>query len=1566
MLFGFLAFSHLALSQYFQHFSSHDGLSTNSIWVIEQDQEGFIWLGTNSDGNASLGALDKYDGYSFKNYRSNKENPASIHGGNAQDIYQDKQNRIWIFTVNGLDIYYPGRDEFEYIGYVPDSSGYWPGSGVVIQEDSMGNILLVHSNMAGFDAYNPTQKTFVHFREAKWNLPRLSGNNISALLTDPSGLIWAGGKEGLDRIDIQSNEIQNFQYEIGNSNALSGNWVNSLALDEQGKIWIGYWGFGLSQLDPESNTFRHFQWDTQKVGLSADFIRIVKTDTEGNLWIVTTEGLDRMDIESEQFEHFPYPHGPIDTLSYYNNILDLKFSPGGDIWLATDSDGVMLLEHGTQKLKHFRAEPNTTQSLRQNTISCLSIDKTGLVYIGYEEEGMSIYHPKSMQIKECYVAAQMNTGLANEDVLSVLESRDGMVWMGTKKGLIRWDRAKNTFVNFNESFRAANDNNLAWVGALSEDADGNIWIGTTQSGAFMLNAKTQEIASFYGNIPQNKAMGGIPAILSAPNGITWIATAGSGLIKYDPVTKSQVYFLNDREDPSSLSSDFIGSAFLDDEGNIWLGTYQGFDRFDTNTGKFDRLAENIDLPLYATPSFIHRSKNGLVYLTIGNGLIVFDPQTKQYELHGSENGLTNLAIQGILEDNQNNFWISTSNGLFKYFPEEKRFVQFGKPDGVFNYDFWWHSCDKGINSGNLYFGSSTGLTYFNPENINFNNSIPNLVFTSFSYQSSAEKAPVQFIRGINQNSQIDLTYQEDLINIQFSALDFTNPLHNQYAYKIDELHEDWISLGNKRELTFTNLAPGNYTIRVKGSNNHNLWNEEGISLSLNIAPPWWQTKLAFALLGLLVIGILYWLLKNEIRKQEKKLEQEQNINKQLRRIDQLKDQFLANTSHELKTPLQGIIGLSEDLYGENLGKINEEQKENLSMIIASGRRLNNLVNDILDFSKLRNHDIQITKKPLPLNVLVDIVFKNHMPLIRGKPLKLTNAVSSELPFVFGDEDRILQILFNLIGNAIKFTIEGEVKVEAFSKDEMVVINVIDTGIGIPENKLNSIFNEFVQGDGSTTRQFAGTGLGLSISKKLVELHNGEMWVESEVGQGSVFTFTLPISENQTVAPKIIESSSFFVSNFKEEEPQDMKPHLFGQKEYDGNAIRILVVDDEPVNQRVLKNHLSEEYFHVTQALTGTEAINILNAGQTFDLVLLDLMMPRMSGYEVCQKIRKKFLPSELPIIMITAKNQVQDLVQGLSAGANDYLAKPFSKEEFIARINTHLDLHNIFNVTGRFIPNEFIRALGKNRITEVMLGDQAEKDVTVMFADIRDFTTLAEQMTPEQNFHFVNAFHGRMGPIIRNNNGFVNQYLGDAIMAIFPENPQDAIQAAIEMQQKLQAYNQRRQTKGRLPIRIGIGMHSGSLIMGIIGDEKRMDAATVSDTVNAASRIEGLTKYYAASILVSENCLHQASHKELFQTRYLGKTLLKGKKEPTGIYECFEGDSPEIILKKTASKEIFEKGLKHYLNREFQEAILVFKELLAANPLDGPAKHFLNKATQYIVNGVPDDWTGVEMMKTKG
>jgi signal transduction histidine kinase/serine phosphatase RsbU (regulator of sigma subunit) len=404
-------------------------------------------------------------------------------------------------------------------------------------------------------------------------------------------------------------------------------------------------------------------------------------------------------------------------------------------------------------------------------------------------------------------------------------------------------------------------------------------------------------------------------------------------------------------------------------------------------------------------------------------------------------------------------------------------------------------------------------------------------------------------------------------------------------------------------------------------------------------------------------------------------------NEELQHLDQLKDEFLANTSHELRTPLNGIIGIAESLIDGATGDLSHQTNSNLAMIAASGRRLSSLVGDILDFSKLRHQNIELERRPIDIRAIVDAVSILSQHLITQKNLHLINRIPVDFPLAEADENRLQQIFYNLVGNAIKFTPEGIVEISAIilpkTDKSQMAITISDTGIGIETNKLDRIFESFEQGEGSTSREYGGTGLGLTITKQLIELHGGEITVESELGIGSRFTFTLPIAENAVKTP-----TENRVKNPLE--PQKINTLLtintdFFEPTHNSSSeiIKILIVDDEMVNRQVLFNNLSVNHYTVFQASNGQEALDLITKGLRPDVMLLDVMMPKMTGYEVTQKLREQFNARELPIILLTAKTQVQDIVTGLNMGANDYMMKPFAKDELLARIKTHVNISRL-------------------------------------------------------------------------------------------------------------------------------------------------------------------------------------------------------------------------------------------------------------------------------------------------
>ncbi len=417
----------------------------------------------------------------------------------------------------------------------------------------------------------------------------------------------------------------------------------------------------------------------------------------------------------------------------------------------------------------------------------------------------------------------------------------------------------------------------------------------------------------------------------------------------------------------------------------------------------------------------------------------------------------------------------------------------------------------------------------------------------------------------------------------------------------------------------------------------------------------------------------------------------ESMSEKLITLDKLKDDFLANTSHELRTPLNGIIGIAESMLDDTTSKLSNETNQNLSLIVASGRRLSSLVNDILDFSKLKNHEIELQIRRIDLKQVADLVIKLSEPLITDKNLVLINAIPEDFPEIYADENRIMQIFHNLIGNSIKFTEHGEIKILAENKSNLTTIYISDTGIGIAKEKFEIIFQSFEQLDNSTSREYGGTGLGLGITKQLVELHGGKIWVDSNLGKGSTFYFTIPyldMEEKRNSNPAPLIKGQFFFPELKTEVPVPLDKIIEIPREIKSTErFTILAVDDEPINLQVIVNHLHDLNYKVLTANNGSAALKLVE-NEVPDLILLDLMMPKLSGYEVCKTLRMKYPIHTLPIIILSAKNQTNDIILGLEIGANDYMHKPFHKKELLSRIHNQLSIKQAIEDNGRLITME--------------------------------------------------------------------------------------------------------------------------------------------------------------------------------------------------------------------------------------------------------------------------------------
>lgn len=685
------------------------------------------------------------------------------------------------------------------------------------------------------------------------------------------------------------------------------------------------------------------------------------------------------------------------------------------------------------------------------------------------------------------------------------------------------------------------------------------------------------------------------------------------------------------------------------------------------------------------------------------------------------------------------------------------------------------------------------------------------------------------------------------------------------------------------------------------------------------------------------------------RASEEKARAEALSAEELRRLDRLKDEFLANTSHELRTPLNGVIGLADSLLATD-EELPRATAQGLRAILASGRRLERLVSDIMDFSKARSGELAVDLGAVDLCVAVSESLLLLAPVVGAKPLRLANEVPGNFPLARADETRLAQVLQHVVGNAIKFTESGEVRVQATRSEGRLVVLVSDTGPGIPDHKVHTVFAAFEQGDGSTTRMHGGTGLGLAFVRQLMELQGGTVKVAKTSAGGTTIALELAMAppaaqqarkEPTTKVRSIPPPARASVAPQKSLAPsalplaaalptgaatlRDRRPllsalpstatrHLItpGSAGRSGRRTRVLVADDEPVNLERIQLDLESTGYELVCVPDGEAAVRAFDDEGPFDLVLLDVMMPKLDGLAACRAIRERAAANAVPVVLVTAKRETKDLQAGFSAGANDYLTKPYVRQELLERARMHVTTASMSRAVQRFVPGEFAKLLGHERLDQLVLGDCAERELTVLFLDIQGFTQASERMTSRQVFAWLNEQFGALVPAVRAYGGFVDKFIGDALMGLFPKGAHTAVDAAAHAMKLLSQTNAQ--------ARVGIGLHHGPTMLGTIGDGERFSPTVVSDTVNVAARLESLTRRFEARVLLSEETVEAAGISKSGRTRYLGAFRLKGREKALRVHELLDADDPIVAAEKRSANEILVRVHRELASGDLESA----------------------------------------------
>jgi len=1217
----------------FQHISLQEGLSQTIVHSILQDRQGFLWFATD-DG------LNKYDGYEFTVYRHEPHVQNSPSSNRIFSILESRSGLLWIGTEYGLNYFDRTAQSFHRIPRKSD-----------------------HDNDGS-----------------------LEPDGVISLHEDKNGTLWVGFEySGLYRVQKPNTDAGGLAVVPLGFEVLADRFISSIDEDENGVLWVGTNG-GLFSYHVETGKVRHFERDSADQGsLTSNVINAVFVDRAENLWVATENALLRFDRETETFSPFPLEISTPDRFDAWRAYILEDSRKPGSLWL-TSQNGLYWFDSTSGTFTLYRHDHETPFSLSANVTTALYEDHSGILWIGSRNRGLSKLDQSVHRFTHHKHIAGNQNSLSQNDVHSILEDSRGLLWLGTRGGLNRFDRVSKTFTHYRT--RAGDGSSISGnrIDCIYEDSEGRLWIGTAAGLDRFVRA--QESFEHFRNdaAPYDRAANHVLVMTEAENGGFWLGTM-KGFSHFDPTTRR---FRNFEKNSAQDVTYPRGVTCLQRnfDGQLWLGTgTNGLYRFDPETETFTHYGYNPDDPTSLSSNNIWAlhldSRNMLWIVTYGGGLNRFHPVKKTFTAFTAQNvGFPTNNLDSMLADDDGNLWLGTDNGLVRFDPVGRTVRIFNVASGIQSREFHQKSQFKS-KEGEMFFGGINGFNSFFPDEIYKKNLVPPKVVIA-DFRLANTSVPIgsdsPLANPISLTEKLTLTHDQNDLAFEFVALHFTQPENNEYAYKLyayklEPYAKEWQTAGITRTASYTNLDPGDYIFRVKAANSDGVWNEEGTAIRITISKPWWHTWWAYSLYAAAFLALGYGLRRYELNRLNlrNRLRLEQIATEKFRELDQVKSRFFANISHEFRTPLTLVLGQINTVMTQ-IGE--SKTREKLAVAMRHSRRLLHLVSQLLDLSRLESGSMTLNLvRGDVIPFLKNLVF-SFEALAEDKKITLKFECEENEIILDYEPDKLEKIITNLLSNAVKFTPQGgsvTVNIATVGATRPVAptieITVTDTGIGIPADRLPHIFDRFYQADDADTRNFEGTGIGLALVKELVELHDGSIAVESEVNRGTKFVIQLPLRQKAThvshPSPRSEVSPTAEVG-FEEhgEEFEDNEP-VREPTASDAGLPVILVVED-------IRDTLANAY-QVAEAADGEEGLRI--AQETIpDLIISDVMMPKLDGYAFSKKIREDERTSHIPIIMLTAKAGDQDRITGLQTGVDDYLIKPFNAKELRVRIENLIEM----------------------------------------------------------------------------------------------------------------------------------------------------------------------------------------------------------------------------------------------------------------------------------------------------
>jgi signal transduction histidine kinase/ligand-binding sensor domain-containing protein/CheY-like chemotaxis protein len=1274
----------------FQHLTTEDGLSSDLIWNIVQDHDGFIWFST-YDG------LNRYDGHTVKVFKNDPDDPQSLSSSVLRNLYVTSTGTLWV--------------------------GTWSADGL--------------------NQYNPSTESFIRYQHDPNQPHSLSNNNVTAIYEDRNGTLWVGTKGGLNQFHPKTGQFTHYLHDPNNPQSLINNTIWAIHEDRAGGLWIGT-ANGLDRLDRATGQFTHYQNDaTNPQSISDNLIWLIYEDLQGVLWVGTEQGLNTLDRDTGKFTRYLYdPKNPQSLSS--DTVFSVVEDRYGFLWFATIG-GVSRFDRQTNTFTSYRNNPADRYSLSSNEVWHIYQDQTGMLWMS-TFQGVNVLDPERKAFKHYRaIPGDPNTLLSNT-VSTLYEDRSGMMWVGTIGGLSQWNRKTGTFTHYKYDPKNPNSVRPSGVKAILEDQEGMLWIGTAADGLSKFDRTTGTFTHYVNDSTDSDSLihNFITDIDEDRAGNLWICTWG-GLDKLDRQTGKFTHYQHDPQNPNTLIDNQTNVLYEDQQGTLWVGTMTGLDRFDPETETFTHYLHdvtNMNIKggnLVASVYSMYEDRSGQFWIGTAKGLGQLDLEARRFTDYTLQKMIFNILEEDVsVKGEVGELWLSPSTGLLRFNPQTETFHTYTVSDGLQSNTFSLRNASYKSRTGEFFFGGPNGITAFYPDQIQDNPHLPRVVITDFKLKGKSVPIGKDSVlkQSILKTQHITLSYRDRVFAFEFAALNYHAPENNRYKYRLEGFEKQWTEVDSDRNFaTYTNLNPGHYVFRVIGSNNDGLWNEKGASIAITVTPPWWETfwfRGVFIVLSSgIIIGVFRWRVyaikqRNlELEKQVRERTTELILAKEKAEVANLaKSAFLSNMSHELRTPLNGILGYAQILQREK--GLDSEHKEGLNVIYQSGYHLLTLINDVLDLAKIEAGKAELYPHEINFLDFLESVAGVIRMAAHQKEIRFSFEKNAHLPLTIeADEKRLRQVLLNLLGNAVKFTDQGTVNLRV-KRVNYVTINqklsvkirfeITDTGVGMTPEQLARIFNPFEQ-VGEAKKRVEGTGLGLTISRQLVNLMGGEIQVESELNKGSIFWFEIPLAiAGSTVRPTPTPSKIRSVVG------------------YQGKRRKILVVDDRLENRMVLLNLLAPLGFEVILAQDGKEGIKQTKSLHP-DLILVDLVMPVMNGFKMVQMIHQTPKIQQIPIVAVSASVFDVDKEESFNIGCQGFLSKPIEAEQLFAIIKKYLDIEWVYETVASDQEISALESISAEE--ELILPPQEDLEALyklTMFGDLHQVQVKLdeiEQMNPQ-------------------------------------------------------------------------------------------------------------------------------------------------------------------------------------------------------------------------------------------